>query len=1547
MASQVRIDLSVEDTRGTLAKRTAETKALNKELETTQKLSTGTRTGSRAVAASYSAASESTAYGQARGSMGNTGASGRDFANQAQGLGGLVRLYATYAANLFAVSAAFASLREAMNTSMMIKGLDQLGAASGVAMGGLAKQFAAASDGAISLREAMEATAKATTSGLSTKQFMELGQVAKGASQALGVNMSDAVSRLTRGITKLEPELLDELGIFTKVGKATEDYARKVGKSVDSLTDFEKRQAFANAVLAEGKQKFSEIAQESNPYDKLLASLKNVAQGILESINTVIGPIAKLFADSTALIGVAIAAAAVKITQQALPALTSWRNGMKLAAEDAAKRAQEINTSFGEAFVERAQQRARVPQIQQALQAAEEEFKQAKRQFVELDNIYKRPNETLRALQKDRLLTEKELSAIKSDVTKKTNENTTASLNHANSLVKVQMAQQKILDLTKDLSAANDIVEAQASKRSRRGSEEWQREQIVIDSRAKAAKLGLLSSVGERVEQQGLRGGLGGFYSETLASKDLGRIDKFKTVVTGTFAGIGTAAGILGKSLMGAFMYLEIALVVFGALNSMFSKNGAAVDTFKSSMDGLSEATKTATNVTEKFGNTLTTESINAKANAFTNLTDSISQVSKSLGTADALASGWDKFLDGFKTVIGSDLRSTFSKGFVESIASAIELAPEGEIKQNLEAKLKGLLGTKSLGIEGIANAVSKIPSKDLVQAAKNVNDILQESGKILKNSQALTQDVKETGKAAETAFLSFSTSVFGSSPLQTFLIATTKNVYSLKNAFKDSTASAAEFKNIVTGTTKLELLPAEQAFQLKSLADNYTSMQYGLKAQISDLDKTRDRINEITQRLKTPGLFTRDSSALVAERAALQQQLPQLQLDVRQTESSLKQIAKEAGEVLGQAAEKQVEQVFAQTKIRLAQLDIGYKQQVMQGLPVKTEAGIAETTKLAKDAINAEFALKQSNETLINSIDLLRIQMELRSAQEKVAFARAESNPNIRGALLAEATTEEKRIADKLTALKSGNIGELQKYVKEDPAALKAIMNLENNRIANQERLNKLKLVSMTGELDLLALRADKEKESLQNEITRLNNEQTLFDLRKDGTSEAEKAQRAAQTASEIAIKNARLAQIPLQLAAEQTTVRSKYGLAGAVGMQTQERLAGQMGQAGAATGASGTISGLTANTKAQVAAYKELADAASKTYELESLALTDNLDTQKQSIAAEREKLSLAASTGALTEQQIATRTRILAVQDAEVERSQKLLEIEKSRTAELISWTAKFVEFGATPEVLRERDAILARNAAATSAAERDYQSKLRTADITETLASKQVKYEQVFKNSFDNMADAILEFAKTGKFSFSDLANSMITEIARIELRAQTSSVWSALRPAISNLITGYTPGGSAASNMPDNIDIGGGWSPAATQAKGGAWDYGVQAFAKGGTFTNSIVNSPTLFKFAKGTGLMGEAGPEAIMPLARDSQGNLGVRGGGSGGNTEVVINNYSTAQAETKESTDSRGNRKIEVTIGDMTAGEISRSGSASQKAVGGTFGLRPQLIRR
>jgi hypothetical protein len=59
--------------------------------------------------------------------------------------------------------------------------------------------------------------------------------------------------------------------------------------------------------------------------------------------------------------------------------------------------------------------------------------------------------------------------------------------------------------------------------------------------------------------------------------------------------------------------------------------------------------------------------------------------------------------------------------------------------------------------------------------------------------------------------------------------------------------------------------------------------------------------------------------------------------------------------------------------------------------------------------------------------------------------------------------------------------------------------------------------------------------------------------------------------------------------------------------------------------------------------------------------------------------------------------------------------------------------------------------------------------------------------------------------------------------------------------------------------------------------------GGYAFASGG-----IIDKPTVFPFAKGIGLMGEAGPEAIMPLRRGKDGRLGV-GGGGGGDTTINV----------------------------------------------------------
>lgn len=83
------------------------------------------------------------------------------------------------------------------------------------------------------------------------------------------------------------------------------------------------------------------------------------------------------------------------------------------------------------------------------------------------------------------------------------------------------------------------------------------------------------------------------------------------------------------------------------------------------------------------------------------------------------------------------------------------------------------------------------------------------------------------------------------------------------------------------------------------------------------------------------------------------------------------------------------------------------------------------------------------------------------------------------------------------------------------------------------------------------------------------------------------------------------------------------------------------------------------------------------------------------------------------------------------------------------------------------------------------------------------------------------------------------------------------------------------------------------------ADGNVFDQGhIKAYAKGGTFTNSIVKKPTYFASGGAIGVMGEAGAESVMPLKRNSQGQLGVIASGSSGvqSVNVTIHNEATGE---------------------------------------------------
>ncbi len=119
-------------------------------------------------------------------------------------------------------------------------------------------------------------------------------------------------------------------------------------------------------------------------------------------------------------------------------------------------------------------------------------------------------------------------------------------------------------------------------------------------------------------------------------------------------------------------------------------------------------------------------------------------------------------------------------------------------------------------------------------------------------------------------------------------------------------------------------------------------------------------------------------------------------------------------------------------------------------------------------------------------------------------------------------------------------------------------------------------------------------------------------------------------------------------------------------------------------------------------------------------------------------------------------------------------------------------------------------------------------------------------------------------------FRDLAGS----VAGKALDSALKPVQDSIGGAVGGLFGGLTTGLGSAFAFQD----------------GGAFSAGrVRAFAKGG-----VVSGPTLFPMRGGTGLMGEAGPEAIMPLRRGPDGKLGVSAGNGTGSSSPVVVNIST-----------------------------------------------------
>jgi len=275
----------------------------------------------------------------------------------------------------------------------------------------------------------------------------------------------------------------------------------------------------------------------------------------------------------------------------------------------------------------------------------------------------------------------------------------------------------------------------------------------------------------------------------------------------------------------------------------------------------------------------------------------------------------------------------------------------------------------------------------------------------------------------------------------------------------------------------------------------------------------------------------------------------------------------------------------------------------------------------------------------------------------------------------------------------------------------------------------------------------------------------------------------------------------------------------------------------------------------------------------ELEYVLTLLDLDKQKLGIR-QRQKLEADAATTLLQEQVDYAKELGVAVAQDFVKR--KELQENYNRTVEDLKIKAGMItgEKLKELEIDRELDAIRQRMPGLTDAQIAKLRELIQASqDVKKSFKdtfgeSLKQYYDQLtnfgaqvadsVKGAFKGLEDQLVNFVTTGKLNFADLANSIIQDIARIAIQ---QAIIAPLVGGVGKLfkLKGFANGGVFAQN-------------------------GIQKFARGG-----IVDRPTMFPFANGTGLMGEAGPEAIMPLRRGRDGRLGVAAGGGGGGINVNV----------------------------------------------------------
>lgn len=270
----------------------------------------------------------------------------KNFSKQAQGMQGiLVPAYAEVAARVFALTAAYQALSKASDFRILMQGQAEYAKRTGKNMGDISKQVQKASKGMLSFADASSAVALASTSGISSGQITRMTKLAVDSSTALGRSVTDTMDRLTRGIVKAEPEILDEIGVIIRLDKVYKDYAESVSKSTQELSEGEKAHARFTAITNQLEQKFGGIADNIDPnyMRAAAATVMDVVMQISSAASKIFDPILKFLSESKSTIVVILAVIMKTLAGKVLPVFGGFGKAIAEVPKRMSKNVQDLD----------------------------------------------------------------------------------------------------------------------------------------------------------------------------------------------------------------------------------------------------------------------------------------------------------------------------------------------------------------------------------------------------------------------------------------------------------------------------------------------------------------------------------------------------------------------------------------------------------------------------------------------------------------------------------------------------------------------------------------------------------------------------------------------------------------------------------------------------------------------------------------------------------------------------------------------------------------------------------------------------------------------------------------------------------------------------------------------------------------------------------------------------------------------------------------------------------------------------------------------------